>query len=76
MIKAVCGSVTEREVTAMRFMSLKKRSARGASMVEYALILALVALVAILVLTALGINVQQAFNNLNANFNVAPGGGF
>jgi pilus assembly protein Flp/PilA len=42
---------------------------RGASMVEYGLLLALVAVIAIVALKALGTNVSAKFDNVSASLN-------
>ena len=44
-------------------------SERGASMVEYGLLLALVAVIAIVALKALGTNVSAKFENVSASLN-------
>jgi pilus assembly protein Flp/PilA len=49
------------------------RDEEGATMVEYALMLALIAIVAILVVTALGNKVAQTFDN--AQTQLPAGGG-
>ena len=40
----------------------------AATMVEYALMLVLIAVVSIVIVTALGVNVQAAFSSTNAAF--------
>jgi pilus assembly protein Flp/PilA len=45
----------------------------GQALVEYALILALIAVVSIAILTALGINVSRVFNSVNTQLSVVPG---
>lgn len=46
--------------------ALRKRE-EGQALVEYALLLSLIAIVSIAVLTALGTNVSTIFSNINAN---------
>ena len=54
--------------TQFRFLSaLVAREDRGASMVEYALLLALIAVISILALTALGNTVSDQFDLINSN---------
>ena len=48
---------------------LNKDSERGASMVEYGLLLALVAVIAIVALKALGTNVSAKFSTVSASLN-------
>jgi pilus assembly protein Flp/PilA len=61
----------EREVKGMkmRFEKLMRRMKRqsGQSLVEYALILALIAVVAILVLKGIGTNVNTKLGSVNSN---------
>jgi pilus assembly protein Flp/PilA len=45
----------------------------GQALVEYALILALIAVVSIAILTALGVNVSRVFNSVNTQLSVVPG---
>jgi len=47
------------------YASLKSR--KGQSLVEYALILALIAVVAVLVLKGLGTHINNTLSNVNAN---------
>jgi pilus assembly protein Flp/PilA len=47
----------------------------GQALVEYALILALIAVVSILVLTALGQNVSRIFGSVNSQISGVPGTG-
>ncbi len=42
----------------------------GQALVEYALILALIAVVSIAILTALGVNVSRVFNSVNTKLSV------
>ena len=44
-------------------------SERGASMVEYGLLLALIAVIAIVAVKALGTNVSAKFDNVSASLN-------
>jgi len=44
----------------------------GQALVEYALILALIAVVSIAILTALGVNVSRVFNSVNTQLSVVP----
>jgi pilus assembly protein Flp/PilA len=57
--------------------SLRARLERqeGQALVEYALILALIAVVSILVLTALGKNVSSIFGSVNSQLSVIPATG-
>jgi pilus assembly protein Flp/PilA len=54
------------------FAALRNRLDRedGQALVEYALILALIAVVSIAILTALGINVSRVFNSVNTQLSV------
>ena len=45
----------------------------GQALVEYALILALIAVVSIAILTALGVNVSRVFNSVNTQLSAVPG---
>jgi pilus assembly protein Flp/PilA len=45
----------------------------GQALVEYALILALIAVVSIAILTALGVNVSRVFNSVNTQMSLVPG---
>ena len=51
------------------FSALQNRVEReeGQALVEYALILALIAVVSILILQALGLNVSRVFNSVNTS---------
>jgi pilus assembly protein Flp/PilA len=51
------------------------KSEKGQGLVEYGILVALIALVSILVVTTLGTNVRDAFQAIVDNFNVNPGGG-
>lgn len=44
------------------------KSQKGQGLVEYAILVALIALVSIVVVTTLGTHVQTAFNNIVAKF--------
>ena len=57
----------------LKWMKSLWRDEEGATMVEYALMLALIAIVAILVVTALGTKVAQTFDN--AQTQLPAGGG-
>ena len=48
------------------FGALRDRE-EGQALVEYALLLSLIAIVSVAVLTALGTNVSTIFSNINAN---------
>jgi pilus assembly protein Flp/PilA len=54
------------------FSLLRARLERqeGQALVEYALILALIAVVSILILQALGLNVSRVFNSVNTQLSV------
>ena len=54
------------------FAALRNRLDRedGQALVEYALILALIAVVSIAILTALGVNVSRVFNSVNTKLSV------
>ena len=56
------------------FAALRNRLDRedGQALVEYALILALIAVVSIAILTALGVNVSRVFNSVNSQMSVIP----
>jgi pilus assembly protein Flp/PilA len=43
----------------------RARNERGASMVEYALLVGLIAVVAVIAVSALGLGIQGLFNNAN-----------
>lgn len=51
------------------------KNEKGQGMVEYGIIVALVALVAILALSTFGENIRDAFTNTNAQMNTTAGGG-
>lgn len=53
---------------------LKAKSERGATMVEYGLIVALIALAAIAGVTLLGTNLQTLFNNIAGRLTGGGGG--
>jgi len=57
---------------ARAYLALRSRLAReeGQALVEYALILALIAVVSIAILTALGVNVSRVFNSVNTQISV------
>jgi pilus assembly protein Flp/PilA len=57
-----------------KVMTLLK-SQKGQGLVEYGILVALIALVSIIVVTTLGTNVRDAFQAIVDNFNVTPGGG-
>ena len=48
---------------------VKNDGERGASMVEYGLLLALIAVIAIVAVKALGTNVSAKFDNVSASLN-------
>ena len=48
-----------------QFVGALKKDESGATMVEYALMLALIAIVSLAAVTALGLNVQTAFTNIS-----------
>jgi len=54
------------------YAALRNRLDRedGQALVEYALILALIAVVSIAILTALGVNVSRVFNSVNTQLSV------
>jgi pilus assembly protein Flp/PilA len=54
------------------YLALRSRLDReeGQALVEYALILALIAVVSIAILTALGVNVSRVFNSVNTQISV------
>lgn len=52
-------------------MFRKLNGRKGQSLVEYALILALIAVVAVLVLKGIGQNVNNTLSNVNANLSSA-----
>jgi pilus assembly protein Flp/PilA len=56
------------------YAALRNRLDRedGQALVEYALILALIAVVSIAILTALGVNVSRVFNSVNTQMSVVP----
>jgi Flp pilus assembly pilin Flp len=58
----------------MRHLGARLGGERGATMVEYGIIVALIAVVSILVIGAVGIDVFQGFNSTQANITtpVAP----
>jgi len=47
--------------------TVEKKNEEGASMVEYALLVALIAVVAIVAITTLGTNVSQQFSTVASN---------
>ena len=55
-----------------RFWRRRRRArCRGQTLVEYALILSMISIVAILVLQALGTNVTQLYTTINSRIDVA-----
>ena len=52
----------------------RKSSKKGQTLVEYALILAFISVVAIVVLQALGSKVTQVFSTINSKLDVAASG--
>jgi pilus assembly protein Flp/PilA len=56
-----------------KFLSIK--SQKGVTMIEYALIAALVAVVAITALTTLGVNLTAVFNNVAGHLTIPAAGG-
>nr|HIL75654.1 Flp family type IVb pilin [Rhodospirillales bacterium] len=52
---------------------LKRKNQKGASMVEYALLLALVSVVSITILTTLGTTMTTSYTSVNAAVNTANG---
>lgn len=59
-------------VTAERRMRQRARDERGATAIEYALLVALVALVIIVGLNALGSNVNEKFQDIGDDANLQP----
>jgi len=57
----------------LSFLRARLERQEGQALVEYALILALIAVVSIAILTALGINVSRVFNSVNTQLSVVPG---
>jgi pilus assembly protein Flp/PilA len=53
----------------------RARSERGASMVEYALLVGLIAIVAVIAVTFLGSSISKLFNSAAANINSVNTGG-
>ena len=51
----------------MRILTKLKSDLRGVTMVEYALIAALVAIAAVTILATLGTTISQTFSTVNAN---------
>jgi pilus assembly protein Flp/PilA len=51
-------------------LSARFEREEGQALVEYALILALIAVVSILILQALGLNVSRVFNSVNSQLSV------
>jgi Flp pilus assembly pilin Flp len=56
-----------------RYVSLKNDPEAGQGMVEYALILFLVSIVGIVLLTAIGVHVQDVFGAVNDALEGTPG---
>jgi pilus assembly protein Flp/PilA len=57
----------------LSFLRARLERQEGQALVEYALILALIAVVSIAILTALGVNVSRVFNSVNTQLSVVPG---
>lgn len=58
-----------------RFLTGLWREEEGATMVEYGIMLALIAAVAIGIVMTLGTTTESAFTNINTEMNSAPTGG-
>jgi pilus assembly protein Flp/PilA len=54
-------------VSAQNFLATRFRSDRGATAVEYGLIVALIAAVIVVIVALLGQSVSSAFNKVNTN---------
>jgi pilus assembly protein Flp/PilA len=52
----------------------RARSEQGASMVEYALLVGLIAIVAVVAVTFLGSSIEKLFNTAATNINTVAGG--
>ena len=57
----------------IRYLRAQLGSDEGATMVEYGIMVALIAVVSILVVTELGLDVFGAFDNAQSNISSTPG---
>ncbi|MGI9648243.1 MAG: Flp family type IVb pilin [Acidimicrobiia bacterium] len=57
----------------VRYFRAQLSSDEGATMVEYGIMVALIAVVSILVVTALGVDVFNAFDTAQSNISTTPG---
>lgn len=57
--------VFQKAYAALSILRARLKRQEGQALVEYALILALIAVVSILILNALGLNVSRVFNTVN-----------
>jgi pilus assembly protein Flp/PilA len=65
--------ILQKAYVGLSFLRARLERQEGQALVEYALILALIAVVSIAILTALGINVSRVFNSVNTQLSVVPG---
>jgi len=62
--------VFQKTYARLSFLRARLERQEGQALVEYALILALIAVVSILILNALGLNVSRVFNTVNTQLSV------
>ena len=65
--------ILQKTYAGLSFLRARLERQEGQALVEYALILALIAVVSIAILTALGVNVSRVFNSVNTQLSVVPG---
>jgi pilus assembly protein Flp/PilA len=65
--------ILQKAYAGLFFLRARLERQEGQALVEYALILALIAVVSIAILTALGLNVSRIFNSINTQLSVVPG---
>jgi pilus assembly protein Flp/PilA len=62
--------VFQKAYAVLSFLRARTERQEGQALVEYALILALIAVASILILQALGVNVSRVFNSVNSQLSV------
>jgi Flp pilus assembly pilin Flp len=63
--------VFQKAYAALFFLGARMERQEGQALVEYALILALIAIVSILIMKALGLSVSRLFNSVNTQLTAA-----
>ena len=69
-----CEQVVSPAIAYLRHLAVRMRSEQGATMVEYAIMVALIASVSILVIGFLGVDVFDAFSDAETKFDGSSGG--